>query len=66
MEGILRVLQDLVALTLAALGIGAGIMTAAGNVQMFHKLPIRVLASALLLTAGMWILYTGIFHVVAG
>ncbi len=65
MEALLRVLQDLVALTLASIGIGAGVMTALGDIRIFRRFPIRVLASVIFLAIGLWVFYTGIRHMVA-
>ncbi len=66
MESLLRVLQDLVALTLASVGIGAGVMIALGDIRIFQKLPARVVAGTLFVAVGLWVFYTGIRHMVAG
>ncbi len=66
MEVLLSILQDLVALTLASIGIGMGVMTALGDVRVFQKFPTRVVASILFLAVGLWVFYTGIRHLVAG
>ena len=65
MEVLLRILQDLVMLTLAALGIGTGIMTALGDVRVFRQPLLRLIASVFLLVVGLWVFYTGIRHAVA-
>jgi hypothetical protein len=65
-EGLLGILQDLVALTLASIGIGAGVMTAFGNVQSLRQPALRMLASVIFLCAGLWVFYIGIRHLVAG
>ncbi len=66
LEMLLQVLQDLVALTLASIGIGAGVMTALGDIRVFQKFTLRILASVLFLGVGLWIFYTGIRHLVSG
>ena len=52
-------------LTLAAIGIGTGFLTAAGDVRMLRQPLIRLVFSVLFLVFGFWIFYVGIRHVVA-
>ncbi len=66
MEVLLRILQDLVALVLASVGISVGVMTALGNVHALRSWPVRIVASLLLMVAGLWIFYSGIRHMVSG
>jgi hypothetical protein len=64
-EMALRILQDLVMLTLASIGIGSGVMTAFGDVRVLRQPLVRLVATVLLIGVGLWIFYVGIRHVVA-
>jgi hypothetical protein len=61
-EGLLQVLEDLVALVLAAVGIGAGVLTALGRVQALRQPVLRLVATIAFVVAGLWVFYIGIQH----
>jgi ABC-type nickel/cobalt efflux system permease component RcnA len=65
-EGLLAILQDLVALTLATIGIGLGIRTACGDVKALRQPLVRLVSSIVFVSIGLWIFYIGIRHLVAG
>jgi ABC-type nickel/cobalt efflux system permease component RcnA len=66
MEIALRILQDLVALVLASTAIGTGVLTALGDIRAFRQPVLRLIASVLFVSIGLWVFYTGIRHIVSG
>ena len=65
MEEVLRFLQNIVVLMLAAIGIGAAVRTATGKVSFLRQPLVRFIATVLFFILGLWIFYTGIRHAVS-
>ena len=65
MEGMLRFVQDLVALTFAVIAVGLGVYIAMGRIRFMRHTLLRILASPVCIVFGLWIFYMGIRHVVA-